>query len=384
MTRECRTLGSLRTVPAEDWNRLGGGCAFHLSHEWLSAIELLAGGRYEPRYFVVHDSSGTLVAAAPAYTVENPSHYALYNPYDLLDPSGSALRRESLFPALLCGSASGYEGGVLVDPGLAERDRDRALSVLVAAIEDHAERQGIRTVAFAYLPAAAVGRLARVLEGGYVRLLAGADCRLAVAGATFDDYVAGLGRSRRSSVRREVARFERSGLRVRVGRLSECPADLPAMIANVQRRYGHRADAGRFSANIDAYTRCLDRHSRVFLAERGDVPVGFTLYFEWHGTYHGRLAGFAYEHLDREGCYFNLAYYYPLRAAMDEGVSEIDLGVESYEAKLSRGCDAYPLRWFVKVAGVDRADVHQLAQARSAETDRHLRELAARFGRRWP
>jgi len=81
--------------------------------------------------------------------------------------------------------------------------------------------------------------------------------------------------------------------------------------------------------------------------------------------------------------YANLAYYHPVRAALADGVTEIDLGVESYEAKLSRGCDAHPLWWFVKVPGLSSTALDALAQARSAETEKLLSGLAARFGRRW-
>lgn len=388
----CRVEESLDAVPARLWDGLVPDRAFHASHAWLCSVDEAAQGRFRAAYVLALDPTGAIVAALPCYLVENPRHYDLYNPFDVLGPPAATpgpggglppAGRDAFFPALLCGSVSGYDSAVLVDGTLSDGERLLALRLLVGEAEQLARRHGARTVAFPYVAPSQVERLRGALSEDYGERLVAARCRLGLDVGDFDDYVARLGGSRRRAVRRELSRFESSGLRARVCPLSDCAPGLPPLLANVQRKYGHETNLARMARTMSIYVRRLDPLSRVFLAELQGQPVGFALFFAWRGRYNARVVGFDYARLGGTDCYFNLLFYLPVQEALREGIADVDYGVEGFEAKVSRGCDLHPLLWLVKPPEEWRDALRADQEARSCAVGRSFAHLAAKFGRTW-
>ncbi|HET7875500.1 MAG TPA: GNAT family N-acetyltransferase [Methylomirabilota bacterium] len=394
----CRVVEALEAVPAHLWDQLVPGASLHLSHAWLRCVEEVAQGRYRAWYLLVVSPGGDVVAALPCYLVENPRHYALYNPFDVMgcpaapdgvlgSPGGSGCPvepgREAFFPALLCGSAMAYASALLLDARRPQAERDFALGLLVDEVERLSRQLGARTVAFPYVSETQATRLRAALPAGYAGRLVAAGCLLPLGFTTFDGYLARFGAGRRRAIRRELAQFESGGLRARLRGLEGCAEALPPLLARVQRKYGHEANLARIGRSMATYARHLGPLSRVFLAERHGDPVGFALFFSWRGRYHARMVGFDYERLGRTACYFNLLFYHPVQQALRERATAIDYGVESYEAKASRGCDLHPLHWLVRPPEAWRDTLVAEHEAQGPMTDWTFRTLAARFGRTW-
>lgn len=87
---------------------------------------------------------------------------------------------------------------------------------------------------------------------------------------------------------------------------------------------------------------------RLFIAFKEQRPVAFALFYEYNGVYYLRPIGFDYSRLNDEFCYFNLIFYAPIREAIRAGIKAIHYSMESYDAKLGRGCKLRHLLAYVR------------------------------------
>ncbi len=244
-------------------------------------------------------------------------------------------------PALLLGSRSGYATRFAVDAGsLAQRRA--VVGWLMARAAELAEEWGAASLGCLWLTSHAAAELAPCLSRPQDLVLAGPNSEIALGFDSFDGYLERLSWSRRRSARREMERFRASGLRVSRSRLSACLAELLPLAAQLQRRYGHEAETGALEQEYLAQARWLDDLGTVLLCRRGDELVGFALWFEWERTLYGRAAGFDYAGVGDSAAYFNLAFYEPIRLAIERGLSRLHLGMASWRAKWLRGASFDP------------------------------------------
>ncbi|WP_299532073.1 GNAT family N-acetyltransferase [uncultured Streptomyces sp.] len=147
---EVRT--SIRTVDAEQWNRVvarAGGTVFH-TWEWLAAFEDAPPGRFEPRHLMAYHGDD-LVGVCPAYVVHDCPRLSYLTDLAPFDPGG---------PVLLAHSLAALDGGPLAVPG-----HEDALVSLLGALEVTAGEDGIRTWGVANAPAGDLSGL--LLRHGY-------------------------------------------------------------------------------------------------------------------------------------------------------------------------------------------------------------------------
>jgi len=91
----------------------------------------------------------------------------------------------------------------------------------------------------------------------------------------------------------------------------------------------------------------LAQYARITLARRGADVLGFGLFYEAGRELYARAVGFDYARLGPERSYFSVLFYEPLRYAIATQLRRVHYGIESYDAKLLRGCGLQTsLGWF--------------------------------------
>lgn len=331
-------LDSLADVPPPLWDRLARDGGFYLSHAWLSLQE--SDPDSNRQYAVATTDEGKLLGGVPVDFVEQESN-DFYRLSAVL-PDGCA---EPDAPLVVLGGHGGYRSGFVLDPLMDGELRAMAARSMIDEIVSTSRSAG-RLALFFYLQQQFLELIVGV-RGAHEPLLARHDATLELAGHTWDDYLAALSGGRRTKIRREVRRFDAAGFRVTVGDLTPWLDEAGSLLANVQHRYGHEADAPDMSEMLGEQIRDVGEHI-AFLCADDQGLVGFALGFPFGDTLSLRAGGFAYERLRHAAEYFNMAFYLPIRWAYEHDIRSLHLGIESLEAKTLRGAALSPL-WVTPV-----------------------------------
>lgn len=283
--------------------------------------------------------------------------------------------RPPLPDALILGGRRGY----LSSPLLAAQADTTALPGLVAAACERFGDCGGRWW-WPYLTSDDALNVAAALrvEPGSVSLL-GADCVIDVPMGGLERHLAGLSaKQRRTNARREIRAFAESGLRIERSALPRGADILGPLLSQVQRRYGHDHSPGLMTGLLARQAEHLQERSVVFRClDRHGVTVGFSLAYRHGAELAIRVVGFDYASLDNVGVYAQLGVYEPIRYCAEHGLGRIQLGMESYEAKLRRGAYARPL-WSVASEESARQPVSAACAALTASfPEREAAEFAA-------
>lgn len=330
------TVGSLVAVGVPEWERLAAGRGLYLSHEWLQTIE--RDRALQPQYTLARGSDGVLEAAMPSYLWDGAGGWTT-STYDVTWPVSKLLgdagvQRDEWFPTLLVGGRTGYVNEpVGLSPG--------GSSAVIARSFELAGELGARSAAAMYLTRRGADEVVETIDG-IVTLLWGVGTAMDVEWDGFEGYVASLNAHRRTTVKRDLARFAAGEAVVTVEPLSEQMPEAARLALNVQRRYGTCDTLDGVEEYLGALVEELDARTRVFAARRGAELLGFGLAFEFERCLYMRLVGFDYERMGDESVYFEVCYYAPIRYAAERGLAAIDFGAASLRPKLLRGARPSP------------------------------------------
>jgi len=351
---------SLDTVALEEWASLTVGKSIYASWAWYRSLE--RDERFSPRYLLVRDPQGRLLGAMPIYHTSGGGN-PFYNPATAFEEFFARSTVESWVPGLSLGSRAAYMTQLLVTE---TSDRRRIVEFLLnSAFGPRADASASDVVAtwMFYVPEPDATLVASLMPSDALVLYGGADQTLHVEWSSFDAYLGALSGRRRSSVRKELAAFGRSG--GSVVRASLGPDTVPRiapLFAETQTKYGRPTESARAESFLLQQAEYLAGFSRVFLCERNGQVVGFALFYEYESVLHARLVGFDYSALGSYE-YFATLFYEPIRYAIENGLQRIHFGFESYDGKLGRGASPSPLWCFVRHRDVDLSVMGESARA---------------------
>jgi predicted N-acyltransferase len=337
-----------------------------MSHRWLRALEKDVD--FVTRYLLARDRTGRLVGALPVHEFVGRQLYEPYDPFALfIEPLGREQKKDEWFPVVLGGTRAGYVNEVLCDPLLPESARARVVQQLLHALGETAHRREARSVSLMHLTPKGLTDVRPFLGSRAVPcVLDVAYCRIDIPWNSFDGYLGALTHHRRRTVRHDLAQFERSGFTVSMGRLSDWYERAGPLLANMQQRHGHQESVNEMTEYLEKQVADLDDISLAFLCHAGADLVGFSLFYRWEGTLYGRVAGFDYERRGDSEAYFKVAVYEPIRYAIENGFTALDLGAGSDSSKILRGATPDPM-WSVVVASDRQPDGWQALAAQRNE-----------------
>jgi Peptidogalycan biosysnthesis/recognition len=359
---------SLDHAPAALWDQSATTTVLQ-SPQWLAL----------PRW--PGDGVGYLVndrTLLPLRTMTDPHGWPSMNLVDICagesldlpaDPALVAAARTAAVPHLLV-AAPGYYTLPVGDRG------GEALAGVVDAVRAGAKARGV-PYGFGHLPPDADDLLQALRQQGFRDGLASATTRLDLTGSTFDDYLAQLGRSRRSLVRRERARFAAAGGALRGVCGAAVAAWLPVaadLEAELQAAHGFRAEPAFFVEANRAYLHRFGDRMHLMWAELDGEPVASVTVFAGDRDLAMRTVGMRFRPQVRQAAaYFNVTYHGVIELAYRLGLRRIMFGPRSWRAKTLRGARLVPLR--AALPPDAPRPLHDLL----ASTDRQLRDAD-----RWP
>jgi predicted N-acyltransferase len=154
--------------------------------------------------------------------------------------------------------------------------------------------------------------------------------------SSFDDYLADRSKNVRRTILADIASIGAAGLRTTL--TSEFEADASRM-DRLHREAFRRRNGGESPVAPNLFQQLGRRQTPgiwAHLTWHGDRLVGTSLNLSTPEKLDGTFAAFSNEHR-AGGVFYNDLVYEPLRVAIKEGISSIDLGPSALYAKVLRG-----------------------------------------------
>lgn len=345
-------LPGMDDAPAAEWAGAFGG-AVDRGAAYLRFREEVEPG--DPVLVVARDAAGGLLAAAHG-AVSVPASALFSAPWAMLtadqflraeDPAELRAARDRILAGVRLGPASvvrGFdESRVLTRPDGAAAAAEAGVDAVVGGLQEPG-----RPVVFPFADPAdelLAGVLAR--RGFRRGTLTAASTIPVPAAAGYDELLAGLRRSVRRRARKEERLLAAAGLRlseIPLGPHVETVVDLEVQTA---RRHGGQPRPERLLAARRRMAELLAGSVRVPVAlDPAGQVVACGVDLVDAGSYYGLVYGCDYS-ADRATAYLCLAFYDPLRYAVEHGIGRIRLGFEAFEPKLLRGAEVVPRHTWV-------------------------------------
>jgi len=339
---------SIQEVDATEWDEVVGPERLFQSHAWLRSLEGGALVDCKPKYFVVRDEAGRMVANASAYII--PTSLLIFSK-GWVKAAVEAVRRiwpNFLMPRILeCGCPLGSGNGVSLARGF---NFEVAAPLLACAFEGVANEAHIRLIVVRDFIETELRSAAALESLGFARIANLATLSLEITWENSEDYIAAMRSRHRQKVRRGLAVARRSELQAKLSEIVAANAlRLARQRMNVHdfaTEYSRETLAPSFYEQLEAE---LGSRVRVLEITRGAQSVAHAILVEdgrilrWLSF--GREVGGT-----RDGAYF-LAIAKIVELAIKERRKLVDMGMTTHGPKTDFGAHMVAQWMFLKFRG---------------------------------
>lgn len=347
------TFHSIDDVDAGLWQQATASSDnLFLDLRFLKAVELAFAHESQFRYVVVHDDSGTPIAATcfSSYQVDG----ALMAP-PLVRRLAAGVRRVwggfFKYRLLLCGvPVSTCSHQLAITAGA---DVDRVLVTLNNAAHKIARECGCWLISFKEFPQETTERINGLARLGYRKARSVYAYRLDGELGSFANYLTGRSKRTRANIRRNLRRLEEAGLTCELVRGSETPDALFSpqahqLYLNVLERAKIRFETlpARFFEEV---ARQLSEDSHFAIIRQGERIVGFCSGISNDRQHAMLFCGLDYE-LNHEADLYANVVFRGLEQALVPGVQTVHIGAAADEFKQRMGCRGEWLAVYVRGA----------------------------------
>jgi hypothetical protein len=352
-------------IPADDWRALARGV--DQSQAYLTYRERLEPG--DPVLVVANDSTGPVAALHGSLTTprtalfshpwkmlssdqflrlsgeadadQEPARHHQRLLDELLDPAKSGEPRWEGF-ATRIGEAIVLRGfdtsAALLRSGLSESTKLVAMLTLLRTLQGLVREGAAGAIALPFVhPGDALLRQALAETGFCAGVLTGASVFDLSGTRSYEDFVATLPGRRRYRYRKEQLAFASAGMTSRTVMLEDHLERLADLEANNLERYGGAPDRTRLAAVRAEMAKLLGPALRVPVAEIDGSIIACGIDLVDENSYLVLAYGCDYSVAEHRKTYPQLLCYEPIRFATSNGLTQVRLGFESFEAKLQRG-----------------------------------------------
>jgi predicted N-acyltransferase len=310
------------------------------TYGWLKTLEISKPPINLDPFYVTAFHKGKLVAFTPCFR-DIADQYFQYGP-EVIPYMKRALNvynrlRLGQNHVLLCYSPWCFRTKVFYDSLLNER---LLFSRLSEKIDEICMKEKILFSSFLFVSEFDKSLLASLETLGYHNFVFWKPMLyIDVSWRSFDEYLQSLGKNTRYQVRREIKSSAENGVVIEeiidFEKLSTQLSDLSLKLFLKYNKWAQRLEPF-FYEKLSDYAKA---NTKVLVAKKNGVIIGFTLFVRKDKTLDFFLVGFDYELQKKtDFTYFNLAYYTPIKWAIQEGIQKIYYRWGSEESKYKRGC----------------------------------------------
>jgi predicted N-acyltransferase len=374
-----RVVESLAAFDDQALDRVCSEASIFFDRAWFRMLddmdlgEILHSG-WARRYIVAVDTSGPL-ALCPVLVVRGDASYFLYS-FEKYYFTGWQAELGRLAPRLrpwlpqiaalvrgyrnlvrwagadtsgwvLALSPLSFRGDVALAPAT-ESAQAGARDAVLEALEEMAREEGL-PLCFYGVEQRQEPLRATLRARGFHEVYLFSDNLLTLPSGDLNDYLKRFPKGKRKSLKHEMRRLERRQIRFeRTAALAEWGPRLSQLYDQTCRKYGD--DYLRMPPSCwPLLQRHLGPRAEAIIARRGDAPVGFSLLLHKRDLWGYRVGRSDGGEPAAESSYFGLAYYEPIRRALELGCAHLWLGPNGWRTKRHRGAMTHHLYnyfWF--------------------------------------
>ncbi|GGN13691.1 hypothetical protein GCM10011609_62840 [Lentzea pudingi] len=325
------SLAEAAASPA--WASLCGPADLFCTPAWLE-VERAGVGPWVPREAACltwSDADG--IAAGTTAQVFNGSVTDDTVRLDLMLPAPVTLDR-----ALLCGTW--FNSSVLHDPVRAPAHA--RLEVAEAAVAFGASRD-VDAVYFPYVDAADTDLRKALAELGFLEFPAPDRHVFPTHYADYDEFLGSLRSHRRTRLRKELSVVASANLTTAATVVDDSNVEQLSLLAHLlERKYEQQSTLDELTGWFAEIARRIEVVAFT-AAPAGEDPFGMSLWLRHHDLLYGFHAGFDYSRAGGLPLYTLVGYHLPIQhACADPGLSALEYGISSDDAKRLRGTTALP------------------------------------------
>lgn len=231
----------------------------------------------------------------------------------------------------------------------AEEQNEQIIRSLSAAIDSICKMERIWFSSFLFVSEFDKDLMATLEKLGYHKFFWKNTLYIKVEWKNLDEYIKFLRTEFRHQVKKEIKSCFKNGITIEVvsdfKKLSRILSDLSYEQTTKYNKWAQRLEPSFYETLYE----CAKDNVVVFLAKRHEEIIGFTLFIRKDNSADGFIAGFDYSLQKKSDfTYFNLAYYAPIKWAIEQGIQKIYYRWGSEDAKYKRGCKPEKIYSFVK------------------------------------
>ena len=311
---------------------------FFFTYGWFKTLEEQKDFKIAPFYIAAYEQD-KLVAFAPCF-VDLLDHYFLHARY-VVPFMKRFLKIGNKFGlwkkhVLLCYSPFCLRSKVLLEKSGEEK---LILRLLSKKIDEICEKQGFLFSSFLFVSEFDKLLMENLQNLGYIQSPGTTTLYLDIKWSSFEDYLKSLTYKTRKNIRREIRKCAENGVLIEERDLEGLSAKLPALLSNLFWKYDENAENlfnQPFFCKLEEYARDT---AKVFVAEKNDEVVGFSMSLRQRDVLDVFMCGFDYDAQTKtDFTYFNLCYYAPIRWAIEKGIKKIYYRRKAEKVKMDRGC----------------------------------------------
>ncbi len=330
-------LHSIHDIPAADWAELVGDDYPFLNHAFLAALEdsesVSKKSGWVPNHMAVHDSSGKLVAALPAYLKDNS--YGEYV-FDWSWAHAYQQNRIAYYPKLLTAIPfTPCTGPRLCVSKSQTADRIDLYRFCVDQIINHCM---LRRLSSWHLLFPEEGQNPEVEQVFNERLLKRSGSQFHWYNKnyqTFDDYLGAMKARKRNSVRKERKRVQDQGIEfVRLTGRQMSAELVDDFYVFYHATYMKRGMYGYLNREFfEQLVATMSQNLLFVFAQKDGARIACAMFFVGSDTLFGRYWGCLDEY---DQLHFETCYYQGIDFCIEEGLVHFDSGAQG-EHKIQRG-----------------------------------------------
>lgn len=308
------------------------------TYGWFKTLENQT-NKVSPIYIVIYDEKKVACIAPFFIELIEPDSLGFFSRFlNLLHQNKS----------LTCYSPRCYRSKIILSDN---QEKKVILNLLNSKIDEICKEQKIIKSHFPYISEFDDFLFKNLEKYDYQKIPGTTSLYLDVKWSSFEEYIESLKYKTKKNIKREIRKFKENGIIIEEAELNGLATKLSDLYENLNYKYHKDNYKGRLfdSQFFETLNKYAKEQTKLFIAKKDNRIIGFSLVMQKGEILDVPLVGFDYESQGKtDFAYFNLAYYTPIKWAIENGIKKIYYRMTMEKIKLDRGCTPEKTYFFVK------------------------------------